>query len=269
MQEKDMGKLREYLKSYIISEWGKYQRYLEEKHSKSSIDLLDQNDKLGEFEEAILRLHEILFLFSVEVPESLEEAFMNICKDKRIRAQTDDEKVKEFFVFAENKTLRKICDSLSEGKVCQMYGNLRKKIGKNFHETASAKKLMLLEVSLSDLTHINGLKEASFYCFVVALFKEGLFNRIHTDHLCDYLENKENHVPSKIRTELQQYTLASKPPGICIIFNMEKERKGAEHDLMSIKNLFENKFKYDVAVVKDPKKRRRQQNNRDTEGGQF
>lgn len=251
-----MVKLREHLQVYMLMVWKKCQEKLETEQIISlASNFSGEDDKLDEFDEAILRLYEVLLLFSCQVPPDFEKAFTKICRDKKIPEKTDDGKVRQFFVYAENKAFMKICDDLSEEQVCQMYGKLTKKTSSDFHATSSAKELMNLSLRSSDMKGIDGLKEASFFCFVLALFKEGLLNRVHTHHLSEYLENEEeSNVPLHFVPQLQLYPLGSKPPGICIIFNMEKERKGAELDFQIVEKLFKETFKYDVFAVKNPKK---------------
>lgn len=239
-----MDKLREHLQDYIL-------KLLEKRQEKLK-------SQLDEYDEAILRVHEVLQLFSCQVPEDLKADFMTIykekiCQEEKTPAELEDGKIKEFFVHAENKTLWKVCDSLSAEVVGQMYDNLKENTKVSFYDKASAEDLKSLTVSLSDMKNIEGLKEALFYCFVLALFKEGLLNRIHTHYLISYLANNTDDVSDAI-SQLERYPLGPKPPGLCIIFNMEEDRQGAKHDFGRINYLFEKTFNYEVWPVINPTK---------------
>lgn len=49
-----------------------------------------------------------------------------------------------------------------------------------------------------------------------------------------------------------RYPIASRPPGLCLIFLMTENRIGASKDLMRVRELFEKVLKYDVFVKVDP-----------------
>ncbi|KAG0721897.1 hypothetical protein GWK47_045530 [Chionoecetes opilio] len=254
VKDKTMDNLRTCLQQCIVTILEKCQEKLNTKKSVSLMrNFTGKDSKLYIYDEAILRLKEVLPQFSCQVPKDIKDAFKKICKEKEIPAEDDYGKDKEFFVLSEIKTLRKICDALSEEDVCQMYDNLRKRTGNYFHEKASCKTLLQLNVSFSDLKNIKGMKETSFYCFVMGLYKEGLLNRVHTNHLYDYMKNKhEMDAASDFKVDLNLYSLTSKPPGICIIFNVEKNRQGSDCDLKKVEELFRETFMYDVVPVKNP-----------------
>ncbi|KAG0729132.1 hypothetical protein GWK47_030951 [Chionoecetes opilio] len=252
VMDKTMVNLLTCLREFIATTLKKSQEKLKPKQTVSLAKKITKNDKLDEYDEAILRLKEVFPQFSCQVPRNIKDAFIKICKEKEIPAVDDKGKDKEFFVFSEIKTLRKICDTLSEEQAWQMYNKLMTRKIDDFREKSAGKSLSKLEVSLSNLKNIKGMKEASFYCFVVGLSKEGLLNRVHTHHLYNYLKNEDKtDAASHFQSALNMYPLASKPPGICIIFNLEKDCRGAEMDLVKVEELFRETFKYDVVAVKN------------------
>ncbi|KAG0723084.1 hypothetical protein GWK47_043306 [Chionoecetes opilio] len=253
VKDKTMDNLRMCLQLFIVTTLEKAQEKLNTRQTISLAENFTGNDKLDEYDEVILRLKEVLPRFSFHVPEDIKDAFIKICQEKRIPTMDYKGNDKELFVFSEIKTLRKICDALSEEQVCQMYNKLITRKNDDFYETTTGGTLSKLDVSSSDLKNIKGMKEASFYSFVVGLSKEGLLNRVHTHHLYNYLENEhETDVASHFKSDLNMYPLASTPPGICIIINVEKDRKGAEKDLVKVDKLFKETLKYDVIQVKNP-----------------
>ncbi|KAG0729133.1 hypothetical protein GWK47_030953 [Chionoecetes opilio] len=255
LKDKSMDNLRMCLQQSIAIILEKSQEKLKTKQTVSLLSNFTVNE-LDEYNEVIQRLKEVLHQFSCHVPKYMKDAFENICQEKRIPAMDDKGNDKEFFVISEIKTMREICDALSEEQVCQMYNKL---MTKNYIsiipsiKKPTGKTLSELEVISFDLKKIKGMKETSFYCFVVGLSKEGLLNRADTHHLYNYLENEhETDVASHFKSALNMYPLASKPPGVCIIFNVEKDRKGAEKDIAKVDKLFRKTFKYDVVQVKYP-----------------
>lgn len=115
-----------------------------------------------------------------------------------------------------------------------------------------------LSVKVEDLKKISGLKDVAFYYFVLILMKERMLTGLHThtlSNIFDFLKTKRFNVKPRIDRILDQlgrYPMASSPPGLCVILNMEKNRRGADHDRQNVKELFQNHFKYDVIEKINP-----------------
>ena len=251
VQEKSTATLRANLTQFIGELIKKCQEKLK---LEESIDLQHKfsQEILDEYDKAILRLHEVLLLFSCQVPKDVADAFKHICRVKNVPAVAAGGRMRKFFVNSENKVLRKICEPLREEAVCRLYDYEEGE--KYVHEYGKAPGKTLPQIILSDLNS-NGGKEAAFYCFILDQLQKGFLSRIHTHSLASHLEQVETvDLSQRITSMLRRYPMESDPPGLCIIFNMEEGRKGARADYENINNLFRNKFKYDVIYKINPTK---------------
>lgn len=221
----------------------------------------DESDQLSNDEEDILEFAEIFEMFSHAAPESIKSNFGSIIASKKIpiRRKHGSQKKKTFFVHAENKIMMKICDSLSPQEVFQMYEVLRE--SKAVEQEDKIKDLLQQPVDAQALEKVAGLKDVAFYYLILNLMRKHMLNRLYTHKLCfifDQLKQMKveraesyEHI-DKTLAGLNRYPVASRPPGLCLIFHIMKNRPGAQKDLSKVRELFEKTFMYDVFVKIDP-----------------
>lgn len=221
----------------------------------------DESDQLSNDEEDILEFTEIFEMFGQSAPESIKNSFGSIIASKKIpvRRQHGSQKKKTFFVHAENKIMMKICDSLSPDEVFQMYEVLR--LTKAVEREDRMKDLLRQPIDRQALVSVSGLKDVAFYYLILNLMRKQMLNRLYTHKLTfifDQLKQmkaEENHNYDhidKALAALNRYPVVSRPPGLCLIFHMTKNRQGGHKDLSRVKELFEKNFMYDVFVKTDP-----------------
>ncbi|XP_042868851.1 uncharacterized protein LOC122251198 isoform X2 [Penaeus japonicus] len=218
----------------------------------------DENDQLNNEEEDILEFTEIFEMFNISAPENIKTKFGSIISNKKIPLRGDIENYskKTFFVYAENKVMMKICNSLSPQDVYRMYGIIRE--SKAIENDDKVKDLLSPKIDQEALEKVRGLKDVAFYYLILMMMRNQLLNRLYTHRLAflfDQLKQmKSGGDPNidRILDSLNRYPVASRPPGLCIVFNMMQNRDGAAKDLTKVKELFEKEYKFDVFVKVDP-----------------
>ncbi|XP_045610647.2 cell death protein 3 isoform X1 [Procambarus clarkii] len=220
----------------------------------------DESDQLSNDEEDILEFTEIFEMFNYSAPESIKSNFGNIIASKKIPVRADFGSVskKTFFVYAENKIMMKVCNCLTPDDVFQMYEVLR--VSKAV-ERDDIQDLLSQPVDLKALKSVAGLKDVAFYYLILNLMRKQMLNRLYTHKLSFIFHqiqqmNERTNTPNpdidRVLSNLQRYPVASRPPGLCLIFIMLENRVGAPKDLAKVRELFEKVFMYDVFVKKDP-----------------
>ncbi|KAK4287090.1 hypothetical protein Pmani_039831 [Petrolisthes manimaculis] len=221
----------------------------------------DDNDQLSYEEEDVLEFTEIFDMFEQQAPEGIKANFTKIIESKKIpiRRSRDTQNKKTFFVYAENKIMMKICNNLSPHDVFQMYDILRE--SKAVERDNFIKNILSQPVDPNALHEIPGLKDVAFYYLILALMRNHMLNRLYTHKLVFLFDQlKQMKVTKKETTQhieralasLDRYPIASRPPGLCIIFIMVRDRDGAQKDLQRVRELFEKFYAFDVFVKKDP-----------------
>ncbi|KAG7175199.1 caspase-8-like [Homarus americanus] len=236
---------------------------LNKRNSLSTLEsnFSDESDLLNNDEEDILEFTEIFEMFNYSAPETIKSNFGNIVSSKKIPVAraVGSHKKKTFFVYAENKIMMKICDSLTPGEVFLMYEVLRE--SKAVERDDTIKDLLSQPIDLRSLENVAGLKDVAFYYLILNLMKKQILNRLYT-HKLSFIFHQLKQIKEKSDTPhphidrilmtLDRYPVASQPPGLCLIFIMEENRAGAQKDLMRVRELFEKVFKYDVFVKINP-----------------
>lgn len=219
----------------------------------------DENDQLSNEEEDILEFTEIFEMFNISAPENIKVNFGNIISSKKIPLKRGDighYSKKTFFVYAENKIMMKICDSLTPQDVYCLYEIIRE--SKAIENDDKVKDLLSQEIDQEALAKVRGLKDVAFYYLTLIMMRKRLLNRLYTHRLVFLFDQlkamKRGQDPNidRILDTLNRYPVASRPPGLCIVFNMMENRNGAAKDLVKVKELFEKEYKFDVFVKIDP-----------------
>ncbi|KAK8400517.1 hypothetical protein O3P69_003288 [Scylla paramamosain] len=221
----------------------------------------DEVDQLSSNEEYVLEFTEIFERLKYPVPKEIKDQFDRIVTSKKIPfRKAEGNKKKTFFVYAENKILMKVCNSLSALEVYQMYTILSE--SKAVEEDDAMKDFLSQPcVSPEALHKVKGLKDVAFYYFVLTLMRKKMINRLYTHKLYFLLEKLKQILGEEKKTcihidraleMLNRYPIASHPPGLCLIFHMAENRIGSSKDLTRVRELFEKVFMYDVFVKVDP-----------------
>ncbi|XP_071546196.1 uncharacterized protein [Panulirus ornatus] len=221
----------------------------------------DENDQLSNEEEDVLEFTEIFEMFNHSAPEKIKSSFGSITFSKKIPVgRGSGFQKKTFFVYGENKIIMEICNALSPMEVFEMYEVLRE--SKAVERDDKIKDLLSQPIDRESLEKVAGLKDVAFYYLILNLMRKQLLNRLYTHRLSfifhQMKQMKEGSGVSHahidcILANLNRYPVVSRPPGLCLIFIMTEDRKGAQKDLMRVRELFEKVFMYDVFVKSDPK----------------
>lgn len=144
----------------------------------------DENDQLSSDEEDVLEFTEIFERFQYPVPEEIKNRFDAIVANKKISIRkSGGSKKKTFFVYAENKILTKVCDSLSPLEVHEMYRIVKEMKGLDDDDEAMKEVLTLPYVELEALEKVAGLKDVAFFYLVLSLMRKKMLNRLYTHKL--------------------------------------------------------------------------------------
>ncbi|MPC26647.1 hypothetical protein E2C01_019793 [Portunus trituberculatus] len=149
----------------------------------------DEVDQLSSNEEDVLEFTEIFERLKYEIPKEIRDRFNQIVTSKKIPfRKAEGSKKKTFFVYAENKILMKVCNSLSALEVYQMYMILSE--SKVVEEDDAMKDFLSQPcVSPEALENVKGLKDVAFYYFILTLMRKKMINRLYTHKLYFLLEN--------------------------------------------------------------------------------
>lgn len=200
LQEKSMSPVRRELHLRLLK-LSMLQLQVVDSLSTLESNFSDENDQLSVDEEDVLEFTEIFERLNYPVPEEIKEKFDTIVTNKRIPfRKSEGSKKKTFFVYAENKVLMKVCNSLSETEVHEMYRIVQNMKGEE-QDDGMNKSLILPNVPLEALKKVAGLKDVAFYYLVLSLMRMKLMNRLYT-HKLNFLltqlqqmhtQNKDNH----------------------------------------------------------------------------
>lgn len=147
----------------------------------------DENDQLSTDEEDVLEFTEIFERFQYPVPEDIKNRFDAIVANKKISIRkSESSKKKTFFVYAENKILTKVCDSLTPLEVHEMYRIVKEQ--KEDEGVETMKVLTFPYVELEALEKVSGLKDVAFFYLVLSLMRKKMMNRLYTHKLVFLLE---------------------------------------------------------------------------------
>ncbi|XP_045610649.2 uncharacterized protein [Procambarus clarkii] len=262
LEKKDVSELREQFKKYCMDLSIKFLLTIV-KYISLMLDFTRRAQQLSEDEVSILQFVEILTMFGYPVPPDISMASETIINSNELPVndvRDGTHRKKKYFVYSENKVIMQLCDKLQEEEVCLIYELLRRE-GKE-DDFATVKEHLDLPVDSRELKTTPGLKDTAFYYFILTLIRHKNLNRLYTHALTNIFDSiKKMRGDSDPRIDdlldqVNRYPLASKPPGLCIILNVEMDRDGAQHDQRNVKELFENVFKYDVVVETDPTRER-------------
>lgn len=163
------------------------------------------------------------------------------------------EKEGDFFIYAENLLMYRICDCLTPDLVYRLFHLAVTRDGWKFLEGGSAS--IVQEEQLSE----EGIKEALFFFIIRQMEEKMLLNRIYTDKLQGlfkelYENNGKNERLIMPIQKLKNYPDECQPGGLCLIFCVKEHREGANCEITKIKSVFEDGFKFTVKVEEDPNK---------------
>lgn len=164
-----------------------------ELHYDDSLSTLESNfsdevDHLSSNEEDVLEFTEIFERLKYPVPQEIKERFNRIVTSKKIPfRKAEGSNKKTFFVYAENKILMKVCNSLSPMEVHQMYKTLSE--SKAVEEDNDMQDFLSHPcVTPEALQDVAGLKDVAFYYLVLTLMRKKMINRLYTHKLAFLLE---------------------------------------------------------------------------------
>lgn len=157
----------------------------------------DENDQISTDEEDVLEFAEIFERFQYPVPEEIKERFDAIVANKKISIRkSEGSKKKTFFVYAENKILMKVCNSLSPFEVYEMYRIVKEMKDQDAEDMKE--QLTLPNVPLEALSTVHGLKDVAFFYLVLSLMRKKMMNRLYTHKLTFLLTQlKQIHEKNK------------------------------------------------------------------------
>ncbi|KAK8744805.1 hypothetical protein OTU49_000624, partial [Cherax quadricarinatus] len=262
VKDRNLHPIRQQFKTYNMHLIDKCRNTKEEKVTNISLtsNFGGKQEDLSEDEMNILQFLEVMTKFGYPVQSEIRTAAENIITTKKIPADTEKDGKKwrkQYFVYSENKVLMNICNRLTEEEVFIMYELLCQEEHEDFKPVRQ--QLLNLQVNVDDFKEKPGLKETAFFYFVIILISNKVLNRLYTHSLNNIfvlMKKKRDDDPriDGLLDQVSRYPLASHPPGLCIIFNMEEMREGSCCDRRNVKELFENVFKYDVLEVNNPDK---------------
>lgn len=159
----------------------------------------DENDQLNADEEDVLEFTEIFERFQYPVPEEIKNRFDAIVANKKISIRkSQGSKKKTFFVYAENKILTKVCDSLTPLEVYEMYRIVKEMKGLDDDVEVMKGVLTLPHVELEALENVAGLKDVAFFYLVLSLMRRKMMNRLYTHKLTFLLDQLQQiHMKTK------------------------------------------------------------------------
>ncbi|XP_076070036.1 uncharacterized protein LOC143041831 [Oratosquilla oratoria] len=225
------------------------------KHSslQLNMDKAATYNKLRQVEEDILSFVESMRALKYEVPDKLKEFMDFIINENEIPFTPDSQTPnsdKTFFLYAENNLHLGIAAKMTADELHTLWDSVNtffnKKIG--------------FAPDKAHLDSVSGMKDVAYFYLILFMVKQGKLNRIYTHHLINVL-NKMSEPKSEtaskvneIATSLKRYPMRSHPPGLCLIFCMTKDRKGAHSDIEMVQSYFEKSLRYDVYLSEDPTK---------------
>ncbi|XP_027235025.2 uncharacterized protein [Penaeus vannamei] len=230
-------------------------------NSRSTLEsnFSDESNVLNDGEEDILRFTELLEVFRLPVPTEIRENFECIISSKKIPLTVGPEKSEgsTFFVEPGCTVIAEVGDSLSPSDVFQLYEIL----SGTARGDEKARELLSPELEQDALEKVPGLKDVAFYYLVLEMLRKEMINRLYTHKLhflfdqlkkMKFGEGAEDPHIDGILTTLGRYPIASRSPGLCLVFLMTEGRRGASQDLAKVRELFEKQYKYAFFVKNDP-----------------
>ena len=121
--------------------------------------------------------------------------------------------------------------------------------------------LQILQGKSADF--VGKMKDTIFYFMILNMYKHSLLNRLYTEILENFLQGSlekdaapvdQDVIISKAKQMLNRYPMTSRPPGMCIIVAMTKNRESAEIDIANVMKVFETYLHFDTVVIRDPEK---------------
>ena len=199
-------------------------------------------------DEDLLILAEGCHHLGIEYHRSLDEKIYKVQEKMEL---TDNEKKGNFYIYAENLLMSRICDTLSPDLVykffCLFLNRFGCKIGLHMNSD---------NVKQEDL-ECEGVKEALYFFVLREMEEQQLLNRIYTDRLIDIFEElqgkhgRDENISMAIRS-LKTYPEECQPAGLCIVFCVTEDREGAESEIAKIQSVFEDHFKFTVIIERNP-----------------
>ena len=208
----------------------------------------EANDAVMKQDEDLLILVEACHYLDIEHHSSFNEKIEKVQEKMELE---DKEKGGNFFIYAENLLMNRICDCLSSDYVYKLfclfmvrYGG---KLGLQVHS----------DLVQRDTLECEGIKEALFFFVIRVMEEQKLLNRIYTDKLRDLFEElleeaESDEVLSMIIRTLKTYPEECQPAGLCIVFCVTEDRAGADSEIVKIQSVFEDCFKFTVKIERNP-----------------
>ncbi|KAG0728819.1 Caspase-14 [Chionoecetes opilio] len=199
-------------------------------------------------DEDLLILAEGCRHLGIEYNQALSVKIKKVQKKMELN---DNEKEGNFFIYAENLLMNHICDNLTADLVyrlfCLFIHRYRDKLG----------LYMDSDMIVQDKLKFDGVKEALFFYIIREMEERNLLNRIYTDKLRDIFEELQGKYGmdenlSMAIAKLKCYPEECRPAGLCIVFCVTKDREGADSEIVKIKSVFEDLFKFTLMIERNP-----------------
>ncbi|XP_063840332.1 uncharacterized protein LOC135089062 isoform X2 [Scylla paramamosain] len=199
-------------------------------------------------DEDLLILAEGCHYLGIEYHPSFNDKIEKVQKKMELQ---DNEKEGNFFIYAENLLMNRICDCLTADYVYKLFYL--------FMNAYDCKLELQVNSDLikQDTFEYEGVKEALFFFIIRVMEDQNLLNRIYTDRLREFFKEmlkeagKDETLSMVIRT-LKNYPEECQPAGLCIVFCVTEGREGADSEIAKIQSVFEDLFKFTVMIERNP-----------------
>lgn len=199
-------------------------------------------------DEDLLILAEGCRHLGIEYHCSLNDKIKKVQKKMELK---DNEKEGNFYIYAENLLMNRICDSLTPDLVFKLFRLFMDRYGYKLELQMDS------NVVKQEKLKYEGVKEALFFYIIREMEEHNLLNRIYTDKLKDFFERlqeiygRDENLSMAIH-KLKTYPEECRPAGLCIVFCVTEDREGAESEVAKIRSVFEDHFKFTVMIERDP-----------------
>ncbi|KAG0710305.1 Caspase-14 [Chionoecetes opilio] len=199
-------------------------------------------------DEDLLILAEGCHHLGIEYNQALSVKIKKVQKKMELN---DKEKEGNFFIYAENLLMNHICDNLTADLVYRLFRlfihRYRVKLGLHMDS----------DMTVQDKLEFDGVKEALFFYIIREMEEQNLLNRIYTDKLRDFFEelqgkNGKDENLSMAIAKLKSYPEECRPAGLCLVFCVTEDREGADSEIVKIRSVFEDHFKFTVKIERNP-----------------
>ncbi|KAK4298433.1 hypothetical protein Pmani_029225 [Petrolisthes manimaculis] len=157
---------------------------------------------------------------------------------------TQEEVDGNFYIYAENLRMKRLCAALSEDQVVRLSQSVTRKF------LTDKSHVQINNITAETLKAKEGLKETLFFYIIRQLELHDKLNRIYTNRLEELLH--ELGGLEEWTEALEQYPAECRPAGHCVVFCVKKKRKGADGELDKVRQVFHKSLGYTLTIEEDP-----------------